>query len=102
VVFLAFFAGLIAFVSHYYLIPALSASQSATRPARLMLRAEAALLLSILLVMLLSGLVLTFKVHRFFLPKPRTPRARTRYVDAWAEAGRRAGDDGNAKVEDGG
>ncbi len=54
-----------------------------------MLKAEAMLLLSILLVMLLSGLVLTFKVHRFFLPKPRAPKVQTKYVDAWAEAGRR-------------
>lgn len=93
VVFLAFFAVLIAFVSHYYLLPALSASQSATQPASSMLDAEATLVLSILLIILLSGLVLTFKVHRFFLPHPRVPRVRTKYVDAWAEAGRRAGDE---------
>jgi TRAP-type mannitol/chloroaromatic compound transport system permease small subunit len=87
--FLIFFAILVVFVSNYYLVPALSASQSATQPANAHMRAQAALLLSILLVILLSGLVLTFKVHRFFLPRKAEPRARTKYVDAWAEAGKR-------------
>ena len=91
--FLVFFALLLVFVSHYYLLPALSASQAATQPARAHLRAEAALVLTILLVTLFSGLVLTFKVHRFFLPAPRAPRTQTKYVDAWAEAGKRANDD---------
>lgn len=90
--FLIFFAFLIVFVSHYYLLPALSASQAATQPARDRLRAEAALVLTILLVMLFSGLMLMFKVHRFFLPRPRTPRTQTKYVDVWAEAGKRAKD----------
>lgn len=88
--FLGFFALLIAFVAHYYLVPAMSAKQAATQPATDLLRAQAALLLTVLLVMLLSGLVLTFKVHRFFLPRKGQPRVRTKYVDAWAEAGKRA------------
>jgi len=92
--FLVFFALLIVFVSNYYLLPALSASQSATQPARAHLRAEAALVLSILLVILFCGLVLMFKVHRFFLPGPKAPRTQTKYVDAWAEAGKRAKDVG--------
>ena len=90
VCFLAFFAVLIVFVSHYYLLPAMEAKQAATQPAQSLLRAQAALLLSLLLVMLLCGLVLTFKVHRFFLPRKWTPGVRTKYVDAWAEAGKRA------------
>ncbi len=49
-------------------------------------------MLTILLVMLFCGLVLMFKVHRFFLPRPKTPRTQTKYVDAWAEAGKRAKD----------
>ena len=91
--FLVFFALLIAFVSHYYLLPALEASQAATQPALARLRAEAALLLTILLVMLFCGLVLMFKIHRFFLPRPKTTRTQTKYVDVWAEAGRRAKDE---------
>jgi hypothetical protein len=89
VFFLLFFAVLVVFMSNYYLIPAMSASQSATQPAREHLRAQAALLLTIMLVILLSGLVLTFKVHRFFLPRKWEPRSRTKYVDVWAEAGKR-------------
>jgi hypothetical protein len=96
--FLGFFALLIAFVSHYYLLPAMAARQSATQPAVSLLRAEAALLLAILLVMLLSGLVLTFKVHRFFLPRKGEARVRTKHVDAWAEAGKR---EVNTRIEDG-
>jgi type II secretory pathway component PulF len=90
--FLIFFAILVVFVSHYYLIPALTAKQSATQPATNRLEAQAALILTILLVMLLSGLILIFKVHRFFLPGERQPRVKTKYVDAWAEAGKRAGE----------
>ena len=88
-VFLAFFALLLAGISYWYLLPALSASQAATQPARDRLAAEALLLLTILLIILLAGLMLTFKFHRLFLFAAKPPAQKTKYVDAWAEAGKR-------------
>jgi hypothetical protein len=88
-VFLAFFALLLVGVCYWYLLPALSASQAATQPARDRMAAEALLLLTILLIILLAGLLLTFKFHRFFFSSAKPPVQKTKYVDAWAEAGKR-------------
>lgn len=88
--FLVGFAALIAFVSRYYLIPALEAFGQASPDQRRVLVAHSRLLLFILLLILLSGLILTFRVGRFFFPRqsPRKPKP-TNYPDAWEEAGRR-------------
>ncbi len=88
--FMLLFAGLIVFVSYRYLLPALSAAQVASPGARKHLAADALLIMSVLLVILFCGLLLTFRPGRFFFPRPTRPRTQTRYVDAWAEAGRRA------------
>ena len=88
--FLLGFSVLIVFVSYYYLFPAMEATPDASPVERRQLAAHAWLLLTIILVILLSGMILTFRVGRFFLP-PRTsdkPKP-TRYVDAWAESGKR-------------
>ena len=88
--FLLGFAALIAFVSRYYLIPALEAFGQANPDQRRVLSAHSRLLLFILLFILLVGLILTFRVGRFFFPRQlaRKPKP-TIYPDAWAEAGRR-------------
>ena len=49
-----------------------------------------ALLFALVLVILISGLILTFRIGRFFFPRPSGPRVQTKHVDAWAEAGKRA------------
>jgi hypothetical protein len=88
--FLAGFAGLLVFVSYYYLFPAMEAAGSATAPQRKVLAAHSRLILAIVLFIVLVGLILTFRVGRFFQPSRRQPRAKpTVYPDAWAEAGRR-------------
>lgn len=89
IAFLLGFAVLLIFVAHFYLFPALRARQSATEPERRVLAAHALLLLAVLLFILLMGLILTFRVGRFFQPRRRTPHRPTIYPDAWAEAGRR-------------
>ena len=89
VAFLFAFAVLLIVVCHYYLFPALEALKRATPADKAKLRAWSALVLAIVLIILISGLVLTFRVGRFFFPRPTDPRVRTKHVDAWAEAGKR-------------
>lgn len=91
--FLAFLFGftvLLIFICYWYLFPALRAAANATPQEKKTLSAHAALLLAIVLVILLAGITLTFRVGRFFFPRATPKRHRTSYVDAWAEAGRRA------------
>lgn len=87
--FMAGFAILIAFVSKWYLIPALEAANTATPDQRKALSAHARLLLAIILFILLAGILLTFRFGRYFLPRHRERVRPTRYVDAWEEAGKR-------------
>lgn len=89
IAFLAGFAALLIFVSYYYLFPALRARQAATEPERKVLAAHALLLMAVLLFILLMGLILTFRIGRFFLPRRRGKARPTIYPDAWAEAARR-------------
>ena len=91
--FLAAFAVGIVFLSTYYLLPALEAFTQAHRlgdqTGKKAISATSALLLSVILIILLSGLILTFRVGRFFFPRNTPPRTRTKYVDVWAESGKR-------------
>jgi hypothetical protein len=90
VAFLIGFLVLLIAVSQYYLAPAADAARSATRPAQEYLGAQAALVTALLLIVLLVGLLVVVRPSRFFRPRDVQPRTRTKYVDAWAEAGRRA------------
>jgi Na+/proline symporter len=91
VIFLTVFAIVLVLVVQLYLIPALIAAKDADAEQRRQLSAYATLILAVVLFVLFSGLLLTFRVGRFFFPRPpSTPVKRTEYVDAWAEAGRRA------------
>ena len=92
IVFLAGFTILIIAVSHYFLIPALLASNGATADEKRHLQAFATLLLTVVLFVLAMGIVLVFQIRRFFMPTPSATRQKTDYVDAWAEAGKRAQD----------
>src|SRR3954447_24319206 len=89
VAFLLGFTLLLLAVCYYFLFPALEAAKNATPTDRARLRAWSALLLAIVLIILGSGLVLTFRIRRFFFPRPPTPRTHTRHVDIWSEAGKR-------------
>ena len=89
------FAALLASVSHYYLLPALEAAGQATPRERRLLSAHSLLILAILLVILLAGLILTFRIGRFFRPRQQNRQTPTRYPDAWAESARRVRVDGN-------
>ncbi len=88
----AFAAGFVA-LSYYYLFPALraflEAKQQGDKHGQKAISATSALLLAILLVILIAGLILTFRIGRFFFPRQSSPRTRTKYVDAWAESAKR-------------
>ena len=90
VVFLALFTLLLAYVFWWYLFPTLEVFKSATHAEKLKMAAYARLILAILLFILFAALSITFRFGRFFFPRPQPPRTKTQYVDAWAEAGKRA------------
>jgi hypothetical protein len=89
VIYLLGFAIFIAVISWYFLLPALDATRSATPGQKQQLSAYSLLLLAIVLLVILAGLVLTFRVSRYFFPRPQSRRTQTKYVDAWAESARR-------------
>jgi hypothetical protein len=81
---------LLALTLYLYLIPAAAAVEAADARGRQQLAAVSALVLTLLLVVLLALLVIIFRPGRMWLPGKSPPRTRTTYIDAWAEAGRRA------------
>ena len=89
--FLLGFAVLIYVISDWYLLPALDAAQTADTTEKKILANHARLLLAVVLVILVCGILLTFRFGRFFLPRqrPGEPRGRTQYSDAWAESAKR-------------
>ena len=89
IAFLVLFLILLLVVSHWYLLPALDAFNHADARGRRLLGLHALLLMSLLLVILILFLVILFRVSRYFFPGPPRPRIKTKYVDAWAEAGKR-------------
>jgi O-antigen/teichoic acid export membrane protein len=90
VAFLFTFTLLLIAICYFYLFPALEAYKHASPEDRSKLRAYSALVQAIMLFILVAGLILTVRIGRFFFPRPDSPRVRTQYVDAWAEAGKRA------------
>lgn len=87
--FLLLFAILIVGVSEFYLLPALAVVKDANPVEKARLAAYSRLLLAVVLFILFVGLVLTFRIGRFFFPRSEAPKTPTKYVDAWTEAGRR-------------
>lgn len=88
--FMAAFALLIALISRWYLLPAMEASQGATGVEKRQLAAQSRLLLAIVLIILVAGILLTFRFGRYFVPRIGEKQKPTKYVDAWAESGKRA------------
>ena len=89
---LAFMVGfvvLLVFISRWYLIPALEASRHATGVEKRALVAHSRLLLALVLLILISGILLTFRFGRYFVPRVGEKAKPTKYVDAWAESARR-------------
>ena len=87
--FLLAFAVLIVVIARWFLIPAMQAANQADAGQRQHLSAYSLLLLAVTLLILICGLVLTFRVSRFFFPSQSPDRTKTKHVDAWAESARR-------------
>jgi uncharacterized BrkB/YihY/UPF0761 family membrane protein len=87
--FLLGFAIFLLILSHTYLLPAFDALRTATPDEKKRIAAYSRLLLAVILVILGAGIILTFRIGRYFLPRHRPPRTRTEYTDAWAESARR-------------
>src|SRR4051812_20019982 len=87
--FLAGFSAIIVLVLNYFLVPAADAARHADIVGRRQLSAVSILLLAILLFIMLIGLLMTFRIRRFFLPGETGVRTKTEHVDAWAESARR-------------
>jgi hypothetical protein len=75
--FVAGFAILLAFVSRWYLIPAMQAAQTAQGIEKRQLVAHSRLLLAIILFILVAGILLTFRFGTVF----RAARGRTAEAD---------------------
>ena len=90
VAFLLGFAILITFVAWYFLIPALEAAGNASPRQQQQLSATSLLVMAVVLLIVFVGIVLTFRVSRYFFPRPsHATRTQTKYVDAWAESAKR-------------
>src|SRR5690606_30523709 len=87
VLFIFAFLVLILYVIADFLLPAMHTATTATTQERAGLSAYSRLLLSIILILLISGLLLTFRIGRRWNEPPQ--RTKTEYPDAWEEAGRR-------------
>jgi len=53
------------------------------------LSAYSSLVLAVVLFIIVAGLILVFRVGRFFRPRVGGPRIVTQHVDAWAESAKR-------------
>ena len=100
VAYLLGFAVLITFVAWYYLIPAMEAASGATPPQKQQLSAYSLLLMAIVLLIVFVGIVVTFRVSRYFFPRPPHGRTQTKYVDAWAESAKRLDGTGPPEADD--
>jgi Na+/H+ antiporter NhaC len=101
---IAFLLGFLLFISilvRWYLIPAMIAASDATPGERRELSAYSMLLLAVVLLIVFAGIVLTFRVSRYFFPRtPPHHSAKTPYIDAWAESARRMRDRPDKPDED--
>jgi uncharacterized membrane protein (UPF0182 family) len=92
-VFLVTFSAGVVALAYYYIFPALKAFNEAHKngdsKGAKAISATSALLLAILLLILVAGILLTFRMGRLFFPRNTPPRTQTEYTDAWAESAKR-------------
>lgn len=87
--FLALFCLLLGMVTKLYLLRALTDFNGADENGRRLIALHALLLMSAVLVILGLSWMLIFRIGRYFFPNPKPPRVKTKYVNAWEEAGKR-------------
>jgi hypothetical protein len=69
--------------------PIAQARHDGDKPGQHAISATSALLMTVVLLILVAGLLLTFRIGRLFFPRNAPPRTKTQYVDAWAESAKR-------------
>ena len=87
-VFLCGFVILLAVLAHYVLLPGWRTANQLGGTQKTLMSAYAALLLALLLALLWVGLIIVLRLRQSFV-NPSGKRVKTKYVDAWAEAGKR-------------
>ena len=87
--FLSLFCLLLLMVTKLYLLRALNDFNGADERGRRLIALHALLLMSAVLVILGLSWMLIFRIGRYFFPNPKPPRVKTKYVNAWEEAGKR-------------
>ncbi len=98
--FFVLFTLLLLLVYRFYMIPWIAEAQHATKSHLRKMSAEALLLMCVLLAILFSGLLVTFRISRFFVEPSSGKRSSTKVVDAWTEAGKRLENDPPADDEE--
>ena len=91
--FLALSYFLLALLTKVYLLRALTDFQSADEAGKRLIGIHALLLMCAVLIVLALCWMMIFRVGRYFFPRhPEQPdprEAKTKYTDAWTEAGKR-------------
>jgi predicted MFS family arabinose efflux permease len=90
VFFLLGFEAMLILITHQYLLPAYDAAAHADQAGRHQLDAVSSLLLMVVLTIIVVGVILVFRVRRYFKTDHDTRAKPTEYSDAWAESGRRS------------
>lgn len=88
-IYLAGFVILLVIISRLYLMRAIPAYSAADPQQRKLMGLHALLILSLILLILLIGLLFTFRIGRFFSPRTTVRPKPTKYVDAWSESAKR-------------
>lgn len=87
--FLALFLFLLELLTKVYLLRAAEAFKAADEPGRKLIAVHALLLMCAVLAVLGLSWMLIFRVGRYFFPRNRDADGKTKYTDAWSEAGKR-------------
>jgi hypothetical protein len=87
--FLGLFCVLLVMVTRFYLLGALADFNGADERGRKLIAVHALLMLSVVLVILGLSWILIFRIGRYFFPGGGTREPKTKYTDAWTEAGKR-------------
>ena len=76
-------------MSKMYLLKALADFNGADERGRKLIAVHALLLMSVMLAILGLSWILIFRIGRYFFPRSGTREPKTKYTDAWTEAGKR-------------
>jgi hypothetical protein len=76
-------------VTKFYLLGALADFKAADERGRKLIAVHALLVMCAVLAILGMSWILIFRIGRYFFPPDGGPEPKTKYTDAWTEAGKR-------------